>query len=88
MYDDLEKAICQIDMVLNAIMPNLHLEIINKKEQLLKDGSLGVGFEVVSKRENQYIPLRYESEGIKRIISVMSSLIAVYNNPSLCFNDR
>ena len=29
------------------------------------------------------IPLRYESDGIKKIISVLHMLIAMYNNPSM-----
>lgn len=71
-------------MVLNAIVPTLNIEIMNKKEQIMKDGSNGYRFEVVSKRNGKYIPLRYELEGIKRIITVTSSLIAMYNNPSIC----
>lgn len=83
-FIDFEKVITQIDTVLNAIVPTLNIEIKNKKEQTMKDGSNGYGFEVVSKRNGKPIPLRYESEGIKRIISVTSSLIAMYNNPSIC----
>lgn len=83
-FNDFEKVIHQVDTVLNEIVPSLNIEIMNKKEQLMKDGSNGYGFEVVSKRNEKYIPLRYESEGIKRIISVTSSLIAMYNNPSIC----
>ena len=83
-FSDFEKVIVQIDTVLNAIVPTLNIEIMNKKEQLMKDGSQGYGFEVVSKRNGKYIPLRYESEGIKRIISVTSSLIAMYNHSSIC----
>lgn len=83
-FMDFEKVILQIDIVLNAIVPTLNIEIVNKKEQIMKDGTNGYGFEVVSKRNGKYIPLRYESEGIKRIISVTSSLIAMYNNPSIC----
>lgn len=83
-FADFEKVIEQIDTVLNAIVPTLNIEIMNKKAQMMKDGSNGYGFEVVSKRNGKYIPLRYESEGIKRIISVTSSLIAMYNNPSIC----
>ena len=71
-------------MVLNAIVPTLNIEIMNKKKQIMKDGSNGYRFEVVSKRNGKYIPLRYELEGIKRIITVTSSLIAMYNNPSIC----
>lgn len=80
----LKKAIDQIDIVLNAIVPTLNIKIINPKEQLLKNGEDGVTFEIVSIREGKPIPLKYESEGIKRIISVTSALIAVYNDPSIC----
>lgn len=83
-FIDFEKVIKQIDIVLSAIVPTLNIEIMNKKEQMMKDGSNGVSFEVVSKRNGKYIPLRYESEGIKRIISVTSALIAMFNNPSIC----
>ena len=69
---------------ISAIIPSLNIQIIHKKEQLLKDGSMGMNFEVVSVRNAKFIPLKYESEGIKRIISVTSSLIAAYNNNSLC----
>lgn len=84
MFNDFEKVIEQIDIVLNAIIPSLNLEIINRKEQLLEDGKEGINFEVVSVRNNKFIPLKYESEGIKRIISVTSAMIAAYNNYSIC----
>lgn len=83
-FNDFEKVIEQIDIVLNAIIPSLNLEIINRKEQLLEDGKDGINFEVVSVRDDKYIPLKYESEGIKRIISVTSAMIAAYNNYSIC----
>lgn len=83
-FNDFEKVIEQIDIVLNAIIPSLNLEIINRKEQLLEDGKDGINFEVVSVRNDKYIPLKYESEGIKRIISVTSAMIAAYNNYSIC----
>lgn len=83
-FEDLETVIAQIDIVLNAIIPSLHLKVTNQKEQLLSDGSEGISFEIVSVRNNKYIPLKYESEGIKRLISVISSMIAAYNNRSIC----
>ena len=30
------------------------------------------------------IPLKYESEGIVKIVSFLNVLICVYNNPSMC----
>lgn len=83
-FNDLKIVIKQIDIVLNSIIPSINLEITNIKEQHLKDGSPGISFEVVSIRNKKFIPLKYESEGIKRLISVISSMIAAYNNPSIC----
>lgn len=83
-FDILESMIKQIDIVLNAIIPSLNLKVTNQKEQFLPDGSEGVSFEIVSVRNNKFIPLKYESEGIKRLISVISSMIAAFNNPSIC----
>lgn len=83
-FEDLTLVIKQIDLVLNAIIPSLHLEITNQKELFLKNGEEGISFEIVSVRNNKYIPLKYESEGIKRLISVISSMIAAYNNYSIC----
>lgn len=49
-----------------------------------KNGEDGINFEIVSIRNNKLIPLKYESEGIKRLISVISSMIAAFNNYSIC----
>ena len=83
-FKDLEMVIKQIDIVLNAIIPSLRLEITNQKKQFLKNGEEGISFEIVSIRNNKLIPLKYESEGIKRLISVISSMIAAFNNYSIC----
>lgn len=83
-FKDLEIVIKQIDIVLNAIIPSIRLEITNQKKQFLKNGEEGINFEIVSIRNNKLIPLKYESEGIKRLISVISSMIAAFNNYSIC----
>lgn len=41
-------------------------------------------FEILSVRGENRIPLKYESEGIKKLISILSILIAMYNNASVC----
>ncbi len=83
-FKDLKTVIKQIDIVLNAIIPSLRLEITNQKKQFLKNGEEGISFEIVSIRNKKLIPLKYESEGIKRLISVISSMIAAFNNHSIC----
>lgn len=83
-YQDCISVVEQIDMVLNAIIPSIHLKVTNEKYQLLSDGSEGVNIEIVSERNSKFIPLKYVSEGIKRLVSVISSMIAAYNNSSIC----
>ena len=48
----------------------------------MPDGSVGVAVQFVSLKNAQEIPLKYESEGIKKIISVLHLLIEVFNKPS------
>ena len=83
-FTDLKKVIEQIDIVLSAIIPSLNIKITNQKVQILQNGDEGISFEIVSVRNDKCIPLKYESEGIKRLISVISSMIAAYNNYSIC----
>ena len=40
-------------------------------------------FELISERDGFSIPLRFESAGIRKIISTLSLLITVYNNPDM-----
>lgn len=83
-YENLETVMKQVDIVLHALIPSLHLKITNQKQTLLSDGNDGITFDIVSVRDEKMIPLKYESEGIKRLISVISSMIAAFNNPSVC----
>lgn len=83
-YEKFKTVIKNIDIVLNSILPEQHLVIINEQQELLPNDIKGVSFDIVSERNNKYIPLKYESEGIKRLISVISALIAVYNQPEIC----
>jgi AAA15 family ATPase/GTPase len=83
-YEVLNKTIEQMDIVLEAIIPGLRLEVENHGKQLQDNGAEGVRIELISVRAEFRIPLRYESDGIKKIISILSTLITMFNNPSVC----
>lgn len=83
-YDLLENVTRQINVVLQSLIPGLTLGIKKISEDLTRDGSLGINVELLSLREHSKIPLKYESEGIKKIISILSALIAMYNNEKVC----
>ena len=69
--------------VLGEIIPGLSVELINLEKQLMPDGKTGMTVELVSNKNDKKVPLRYESDGIKKIISVLHMLIFMYNNPSM-----
>lgn len=82
-FEIIEKIITQLNVVINKIIPELNIELKNYGNETLKDGLEGKKVELISQRNNIRIPLKYESDGIKKIISLLSALIAMYNNPQI-----
>lgn len=83
-FEMLKQIISSMNTVLGTIIPGLSLEIYNFGEELLENQQVGYKFELLSRREDVVIPLKYESEGIVKIISILNALMCVYNNPSMC----
>ena len=83
-YSDVEKTIEEINEVLKKIIPNLQIKLEKQKEEISNDGNENIIADLRSIRGGKPISLRYESEGIKRIVSILGVLIAVYNQPSVC----
>ena len=81
----LETIVEQINIVLYTIIPGLQVTIKNCGKQSLDDGEEGWKLELMSKREGmKEIPIRMESEGIIKIISILNALIQAFGNPSIC----
>ena len=71
----------QINVVIPKIIPNLNIKIEELSKQLNDKGEELHIVEVVSEREGRVIPFRSESDGIKKIISILSALINAYSSP-------
>ena len=84
LYKTLEDLVKQTNEVLSAIIPGLTIDIRKITEQTMDDGKPGIRFEFLSNRKGRVLPLRTESEGILKIISILSALIAAYNKPNAC----
>lgn len=78
-----EKVIKNMNVVLSQIIPGLTITIKNLGKETLQNGEDGYKIELLSKRNGKIIPLRNESEGIKKIVSILQLLVVVYNNPSI-----
>lgn len=83
-FNKLEKIVEAINIALKAIIPNLSIELVKTNEEKNKEGINIVQVEVYSNRDGKRFLTKYESEGIKRIISLLNYLISLYNNPSIC----
>ncbi len=81
---DLVKKLTQnMNIVLSQLVPGLTISIKDLGPQILKNGKIGCKIEVVSHKNSKEIPLRYESDGIKKIISILQLLIVIYNKSSI-----
>lgn len=76
-------AIEKMNVVLTTIIPGLKIGVEILSTEATDDGEVGKRIFLVSYKPNKIIPLRNESEGIRKIISILSLLIAVYNNSNV-----
>lgn len=82
-YGILKQIINGMNLVIGKIIPNMSIEIKNKGKSSLDDGEEVNDIILFSNRENYSIPIGLESDGIIKIISILNSLIHIYNNPSM-----
>lgn len=83
-YVQVKIVVDAINMAIKSVIPNLQIRLKEKMELERPDGTKAIQVEVYSVRDGKEFLLRYESEGIKRIISILNYLISVYNNEGVC----
>ena len=77
-----KKIIKNINIVLRTIIPNMEIVIPdNAESDFTRDGKEYKKIFLFSSRNGVPIPLKYESDGIKKIISILGIIIDMYNNP-------
>lgn len=82
-FNVIDKVIKNLNIVLNKIIPGLTVSVKKLGKAHLEDGEIGYKIQLLSLRSGNEIPLSFESEGIKKIISFLQLLIAVYNESSI-----
>ncbi|KSU60388.1 hypothetical protein AS034_16225 [[Bacillus] enclensis] len=83
-YKMVQNMFWSLSKVLKEIVPGLTVELRPVGEQTLKDGSIGMRAELIAIREGIALPISCESDGIKKLVSILSSLIVMYNDPNAC----
>ena len=81
-YADLKKQVENINTVLNQLIPELSIGLKTLAPTLMKDGTDGQIVELIATRDGVELPMRSESDGIRKIISILALIIAVYNDQS------
>jgi AAA15 family ATPase/GTPase len=81
--DVVVKVIQNMNVVLQKIVPGLTIHIKDLGTQVLENGDIGCRIQLMSHKNSKEIPLSYESEGIKKIVSILQLLIVVYNQTSI-----
>ncbi|WP_300358119.1 ATP-binding protein [Fusobacterium sp.] len=82
-FQIVKETIDEINIVLNEIIPNLSLDLKEQRREIIEN-KVEIIADVHSVRDGKPISFRYESEGIKRIISILGVLISAYKDPSVC----
>ena len=80
-FEDLEYFISGINMVLPALVTDLELELVH--DEVIMEGKKAQEVRLYSRRKEVQIPLRDESAGIIKLISVLSLIIAAFNDRSI-----
>ena len=81
-FEPIQHAVSVLNPVLEKIIPGLQLELREIGSPMQKDGSEGVVIEPIALRDGKRIALRFESEGIKKLVAILNMFIAAYNSPS------
>lgn len=83
MCNEVESEFESINCVLEKLIPGLTIGVKRLSPAVTKDGKEGVFVELVANRNGLEIPLRDESDGVRKIISIMSLIISVYSDRSI-----
>ena len=78
-----KKIVTNMNVVLTQLVPGLTISVKELGTELSKNGGTNARVQLMSHKNSKEIPLQYESEGIKKIISILQLLIVVYNKDSI-----
>ena len=72
-----------MNIVLAKIVPGLTIGVKDLGQQMTKTGAVSRRIQLMSYKNRKEIPLQFESQGIKKIVSILQLLIVVYNKSSI-----
>ena len=70
----IKNSINNINVVLSKIIEGMEIEIEELGRSKDENGELCINYILISRKKDYYIPLKFESDGIKKIISILDLL--------------
>lgn len=83
-YREFQQSLANINQVMCKIIPGFHLQVRELGRELSAHNEELMRMEILASRHGVEIPLKFESDGIKKIISILLYWIIVSNDPSSC----
>lgn len=84
LFDTFEQIMAQTNIVMHKIIPGLVIKVHCLGKETLESGERGVRFELLAQKNLLELPLNCESSGTLKLISIVGTLIAIFNHPSAC----
>ena len=81
-FNEINQQFENINSVLTQLVPGLSIGLKSLTPTLMKNGTEGQIVVMIASRDGVELPLRSESDGIRKIISILALIIAVYNDQS------
>jgi hypothetical protein len=82
LYEEVNKMLSNMSIVLTQLVPGLSISLKKISDTITPKGESGYSVIPVAHRGDLEIPLRDESDGVRKIISILSLIIAAYNDSS------
>ena len=80
--DHFEKVLEGISEVLPQLVPGLTIGMKKMSETVDRNGEEAIQIMLMAYRDGKEYPLNYESDGVRKVISILSMIISVFNDQS------
>lgn len=81
-FESIQEDVSKVSAVLSQLVPGLTINFKKLSDTITKDNEHASSVMLMANRNGVELPLRDESDGVRKIISVLSLLIATYNEQS------
>lgn len=82
-FEDISEVFENINIVLKTLIPGLTIGLKDLGPVMSKTGKTYRYTEIISNRDGVELPFRYESDGVKKIISTLQLFIEAYSDKSM-----